>query len=203
MFPLAAAIVAPAIGALLYGWLHNRPATVRVLDRFMYLAVPALVAWQVVPHAWAEYGLLTFLVMALGVATPNLIERVSRALAPHTDNIAILGGLTGLGLHAFLEGAALTPEGASVTAAVVLHRMPVGLVIWWMLRPRHGFVGGAVGITGIGVATLVGYAAGAELLHGSGVELYQAFVGGSLLHVVFHQSRHDHHHNHHHSRHGH
>ena len=119
---------------------------------------------------------------------------MSRALAPHTDNLAILGGLTGLGLHAFLEGAALTPEGTSVTAAVVLHRMPVGLVIWWMLRPRHGFAAGALGIAGIGVATVAGYAAGAELLHGSGVELYQAFVGGSLLHVVFHQSRHDHRH---------
>ena len=70
MFPLAAAIAAPAVGALLYGWLHNRPSTVRVLDRFMYLAVPALVAWQVIPHAWAEYGLLTFLVMALGMPRP-------------------------------------------------------------------------------------------------------------------------------------
>ena len=198
MLQLAAAIAAPAVGALLYGWLHNRPATVRIFDRFMYLAVPALVAWQVVPHAWAEYGLLALLVLALGMATPYLIERVSRALAPHTDNIAILGGLSGLGLHAFLEGAALTPERTGVAAAVILHRMPVGLVIWWMLRPRHGFAAGALGIAGIGVATLAGYAAGAELLHGSGVELYQAFVGGSLLHVVFHQSRQDHPHDRHH-----
>ena len=198
MVQLAVAIAAPAVGALLYGWLHDHPVTVRLLDSVMYVAVPALVAWQVIPHAWAEFGLLTFLVLAAGMATPNLIERVSRALAPHTDNLAILGGLTGLGLHAFLEGAALAPDGTSVAAAVVLHRIPVGLAIWWILRPRHGFTAGALGIAGIGVATLAGYAAGAELLHGSGVELYQAFVGGSLLHVVFHQSRRDHSHNHHH-----
>ena len=194
MVQLAAAVAAPAFGALLYGWLHERPETVRYLDGLMYVAVPGLVAWQVLPHAWAQHGLFAILVMAAGMATPNLIERLSRALAPHTDNLAILGGLTGLGLHAFLEGAALTPAGASVSAAVVLHRVPVGLVIWWMLRPRHGFAAGALGIGGIGAATLAGYAAGAELLHGSGVELYQAFVGGSLLHVVFHQSRHDHRH---------
>ena len=92
MVQLAVAIAAPAVGALLYGWLHDHPVTVRLLDSVMYVAVPALVAWQVIPHAWAEFGLLTFLVLAAGMATPNLIERVSRALAPHTDNLAILGG---------------------------------------------------------------------------------------------------------------
>lgn len=197
MVQLAAAVVAPALGAVLYGWLHGRADTVRYLDGLMYLAVPALVLWQVLPHAWEQYGLLALLVMAVGVVTPNLIERMSRALAPHTDSLAILGGLTGLGVHALLEGAALAPDGASVTAAVILHRLPVGLVIWWILRPRYGFAMGALGIGGIGAVTLAGYAAGVELLPGSGVELYQAFVGGSLLHVVFHQSLHDHRHHSH------
>ena len=196
MLQLAGALAAPVIGALLYGWLHHRPGAVRFLDGFMYFAVPALVAWQVVPHAWSEHGILAILVIAVGFGTPALIERAPHALAPQTDNLALLGGLSGLGLHALLEGAALSPGETSVSAAVVLHRIPVGLAIWWMLRPRHGFRAGALGIGGIVVATMVGYSAGAELLgdQGSGVELYQAFVGGSLLHVVFHQSRHDHQH---------
>ncbi len=198
MLQLAGALAAPVIGAVLYGWLHDRPGAVRIFDSVMYVAVPALVAWQVLPHAWAEYGVLAILVLAAGMGTPALIERTSHALAPHTDNLALVGGLSGIALHAFLEGAALTPNGASVTTAVILHRIPVGLVIWWMLRPRHGFLGGAIGIGAIGAATLAGYGVGAELLgdSGRGVELYQAFVGGSLLHVVFHQSRHDHRHEH-------
>ena len=196
MLQLGSALLAPVIGALLYGWLHNRPGVVRFLDSFMYLAVPALVAWQMVPGAWAEAGILALLVMAVGLGVPALIERVSHALAPYTDNLALLGGLSGLGLHALLEGAALSPNEASVSAVVVLHRIPVGLAIWWMVRPRHGFWLAALGIGAIAVATLVGYAVGAELLddQGSGMELYQAFVGGSLLHVVFHQSRQDHRH---------
>ncbi len=81
---------------------------------------------------------------------------------------------------------------------MILHRIPVGLVILWMLEPRHGFVGGALGVGAIAVAMVIGYTVGMALIVDSGgVELYQAFVGGSLLHVVFHQSRHDHRHEHH------
>ena len=41
-------------------------------------------------------------------------------------------------------------------------------------------------------------------VHSSGAEIYQAFVSGSLVHVVFHQGRHDHDHSHdgHHHHHG-
>ena len=77
MYPLALSIAAPVAGALLYGWLHAHPRRMKLLDRFMYIAVPALVAWQVLPHAWAEYGVLSVGVMLLGLGAPALIERVS------------------------------------------------------------------------------------------------------------------------------
>ena len=197
MLQLAAALAAPIAGALLYGWLHRRPGTARVFDGCMYLAVPALVAWQVLPHAWAEdEGLPAIVLLAAGAAAPALAERASRALAPHADNLALAAGLSGLALHALLEGAALAPAGAGFAAAVILHRVPVGLAVWWMLRPRHGLRGGALGIGVLCAATVAGYAIGANLHdgHATGVDLYQAFVGGSLLHVVFHQSRRDHRH---------
>ena len=84
--------------------------------------------------------------------------------------------------------------------AVILHRIPVSLVIWWLIRPRPGRWAAIAGVATIVFATLVGYLLGAGLLggeHGSGVEYYQAFVSGTLVHVVFHQGRHDHaHHDH-------
>jgi len=198
MLQLTGALAAPVVGALLYRWLHERPGTVRLVDRFMYVVVPALVLWQVLPHAWAEHGALAVVALAAGVSTPALIERASHAAAPHADSVALLAGLSGLALHASLEGAALAPEESDIALAVILHRVPVGLVIWWMLEPRYGFVGGALGIGAIVAATVLGYAVGSTVIAaGGGVELYQAFVGGSLVHVVFHQSRHDHsHHGH-------
>ncbi len=196
MDQLALALAAPVVGALLYTWLHDHPRRMTLLDRVMYFGVPALVAWQVLPHAWAEYGVLSVGVILLGLGIPGLIERVSYSLAPHTDNVALVVGISGLSLHALLEGTALATPEASVSSAVILHRIPVGLLIWWLVRPRHGFWNAALGIAVVLAATLAGYAVGARVFEDGyeGVELYQAFVGGSLLHTVFHQGRHTHRH---------
>ncbi len=198
MLQLIGVLAAPLVGTLLYRWLHGRPDTVRLVDRFMYVAVPALVLWQVLPHAWAEHPVLATLTLAAGIGAPALIERASHAVAPHTDNLALLAGLSGFALHASLEGAAIAPEEGNIAPAVILHRIPVGFVIWWMLEPRYGLRGGALGVGAIMVATMIGYVVGSAVIadHGSGGEFYQTFVGGSLLHVVFHQSRHDHRHEH-------
>lgn len=198
MLQLAGSLLAPVAGALLYGWLHDRPYGARLVDRVMYVTVPALVLWQVVPHAWASYGVLAIGVFVLGIVAPALIERVFHRLAPHADNLALLAGLSGLSLHAFLEGAALVSKGLQIGPAVILHRIPVGLTVWWLLRPRHGFGGASLGIAAILAATIAGFAVGARFLGDGqgGAGLYQAFVGGSLMHVVFHQSRQDHSHDH-------
>ena len=204
MLFLVAALAAPAIGPALYGGLHAHPKAVRLVDGFVYLAVPLLVAWQVVPFAREDRGLVVPLLVLAGLVLPNLFERASRAFEAHTDNFAIIVGLSGLALHALLEGAALGSGGTVALAfglAIVLHRIPVSLVIWWLIRPRHGTWAGVAGVAAIVLATLVGYLLAASLgsgEHGSGVEYYQAFVSGTLVHVVFHQGRHDHqHHNHH------
>ncbi len=195
MFQLAGSLAAPIVGALLYGWLHDRSGATRLFDGSMYIAIPALVVWQVVPHAWADHGILVLVVLVLGIGLPTLIERLSTSLASHTDNVALLVGLSGLALHAFLEGAALVPGETGIAPAVILHRVLVGLTIWWLLRPRHGFGQASLGIAVILVATVAGYAAGIQFFeHGGGVDIYQAFVGGSLLHVVFHKGRLDHQH---------
>jgi zinc transporter ZupT len=183
---------------VLYGTLHGRPNAVRLVDGFVYLAVPLLVAWQIVPFAFEDRSLLVPLVVAAGVFLPSLFERASHAFEAHTDNLAIIVGLSGLALHALLEGAAFGPGGTVGTAlglAIVLHRIPVSLVIWWLIRPRHGTWAAVGGVATIALATLVGYLLATGMnsgQHGIGVEYYQAFVSGTLMHVVFHQGRHDH-----------
>ncbi|MEQ1858231.1 MAG: hypothetical protein ABL963_17395, partial [Longimicrobiales bacterium] len=76
-----------------------------------------------------------------------------------------------------------------------LHRIAEGLVIWWLLRPRYGVGAAAAGVALLLAATVAGVVLGLEFLAGvdsTGVAVYQAFVAGSLVHVVFHQGRHDH-----------
>jgi hypothetical protein len=205
---VVAAIVAPALGPLLYRQLHSNPTAVRFVDGFVYFAVPALVAWQVLPHAVAERSLALLLALVAGFLLPAAVERASHVLADKTDNLALIVGLSGIALHAGFEGTALVPGDAGVelpfALAVTLHRIPVGLVIWWLIRPRFGIPAAAAGVGSVMLATALGFVVGTELMgeaHYAGFELYQAFVSGSLVHVVFHQGRHDHDHGHDHGHH--
>ena len=122
MLFLVAALAAPAIGPALYGGLHSHPKAVRLVDGFVYLAVPLLVAWQVVPFAREDRGLVVPLLVLAGLVLPNLFERASRAFEAHTDNFAIIVGLSGLALHALLEGAALGSGGTVALAFGAGHR---------------------------------------------------------------------------------
>lgn len=196
---LIAALIAPAAGPALYRLLHDHPRAVRLVDGSVYAAVPALLAWQVAHLAIEQSTLLVLAAAAAGLAIPSAAERVSQVLRRHTDELALLMGVSGLALHALVEGAALVPgEGGIAFAfglAIVLHRIPVGLVVWWLVRPRYGAAVGVLGVGSIVLVTLAGYALGTEVLegvHGGWGGIYQAFVSGSLVHVVFHQGRHDH-----------
>lgn len=198
---LIVASAAPVLGPVLYRVLHPHPRAVGLVDGFVYLAVPLLVAWQVLPHAWEERSLIPLAVVTAGFLLPALVERASQVLADQTDNLALVVGISGLTLHALLEGAALTPGAAPLddafAFAVILHRIPVGLVVWWLLRPRFGQAAAALGVASLVLATLGGAGLGSELLAGIGAgpaHLYQIFVSGSLVHVVYHQGRHDHDH---------
>jgi len=198
---LVGALLAPVLGALLYRSLHRRDRAIRLVDGFVYFAVPALVAIQVIPHSLEEGSPVILLLVAAGAIVPSLFERASHLLERYTDDVAILVGLSGLLLHEILEGAAFAPLGSTVDPvfgwAVILHRVPAGLVVWWLVRPRHGIPLAALAVGSLVVATLAGFLVGNELLgpvHGPGIERYQAFVSGTLLHVIFHRGRHDHEH---------
>ncbi len=199
MIYLSAALAAPIAGPLLYWLLHDHPRAVRLVDGFVYVAVPILVAWHILPDAWLEQSWTPVIAVGLGVILPTAAEQVSNVLRRHTDNLALIVGLSGLTLHALLEGAALVPTERGVATpfalAVLLHRIPVGLVIWWLIKPRYGAMLAAAGVGSILLATVFGFGLGTDVLAsvlGPRTEFYQAFVSGSLVHVVFHQGRHDH-----------
>ncbi|MEX2465947.1 MAG: hypothetical protein WD995_03505 [Gemmatimonadota bacterium] len=206
---LVVSLATPVLGAMLYRSLHGQERAMRLVDGFVYVAVPALVAIQVLPHAIEERSVLMLVMVAVGALVPTAFERASRFLAEHTDNLAIVVGISGLVVHVALEGAALVPAGAPIDPAfgwaVVLHRIPVGLIVWWLVRPRHGISMATAAVGSLVLATLVGAVVGIELtgpVHGPNFELFEAFVAGTLLHVVFHQGRHDHAHESH-GEHGH
>lgn len=198
MLPIVSALLAPLAGVLIYVTMHHRARTVRLLDAAVIVALPLLVAIQVLPHAWADRSLVPVVVVALGAGLVAVVERLSHTLARHTDDVTILFAVLGLSVHALVEGSALT-AGASpaFVMAVVVHRVALGLLIWWLVAPRHGAAMAFAGIAAIICATLAGYLVGAGLMTELAVvdgRLLEAFVAGTLLHVVLHQGREDHRH---------
>ncbi len=70
---------------------------------------------------------------------------------------------------------------------VILHRIPVGMAIWWTLRPVMGSAVALGALALIALATSAAYLFGEpviDLMQTSGVACFQAFVAGSLLHVI-------------------
>lgn len=198
MLPLVSALLAPLAGVLIYVTLHHRARTVRLLDTAVIVALPPLVAVQVLSHAWADRSVVPVVMVALGAGLLAVVERLSHTLARYTGDVTILFAVLGLSLHALLEGSALT-AGASTAfvLAVVVHRVAVGLLIWWLVAPRHGAGTAAVGVAAILAATAAGYVVGTGVVadvHSVHSHLLEAFVAGTLLHVVLHQGREAHRH---------
>ncbi|MEJ2540485.1 MAG: hypothetical protein P8188_11015 [Gemmatimonadota bacterium] len=197
MTPLA--FLALASGTLLVGpvaffFLRRRRGPFCFLDGFVMVAVPGLVFFHVVPEAVAHRDLALGFALAAGLAAPGTLERLTRDVAGRTDQLALVLGISGLAVHALLEGAALTPLSGlgdlGLGLAVALHRIPVGLAVWWLVRERAGDRAALAAVLGVVAISAVGFAGGGPLVglvSGGAVELYQAFVGGTLVHVAFHQ----------------
>lgn len=97
------------------------------------------------------------------------------------------------GLHSHEEGLHSHEGGLDelltnhLALGVILHRIPVGMAIWWTLRPIMGTAIAAGALALIALATSAAYLFGEPVIHlmqTSAVASFQAFVAGTLLHVI-------------------
>lgn len=191
------------LGPALYRAARSRPGWMSVLDGFLLVAIGGLVVLDVLPETLEQSGWVALLFVILGFLGPTLVEHYFRRLAHSAHRVAILLALLSLGLHALVDGAALwggfagpQPGFRALPLAVVLHRVPVGLTIWWLLKPQSGARVASSVLILIAAATAGGYFFGGSALvetSGYGLGLFQALVAGSLLHVIVHRTElHDH-----------
>jgi hypothetical protein len=189
---IAALLLGPAIYT---AGRQNRTAR-RVLDGLILLSIAAIIVVHVVPEALQYGGKLALAVILLGLAFPLLLERLFRRATNTAHLFIVVLAAAGLLIHAVVDGVALLPEsGTSLAYAIVLHRLPVGMAIWCVVRPNFGTVIAVSVFALVIVATAAGYFAGASILEVAEtrtVALLQAFIAGSLIHVVV--FRHGHHH---------
>ena len=192
MMALVLSMLAPAGGLGLVVAGRDRPGLRLAIEGFIVGVVPTLVVVDVLPHLWHRLGVLAPCLVATGYGLFWLIERAAEHQRLHA-RVAV----SVLALHSLLDGASLAVAqrlgvgrtSAILIAALVIHRLPEGLVIGALLLPRHGLKVAAAGAALLAITTLAGAAGGRELLQridGDSLSLAVAAGMGALLRAVLH-----------------
>jgi uncharacterized membrane protein YraQ (UPF0718 family) len=196
MLSLVASILILLLGPILYSLLRRRDSMLSLMDGLIFTTMTGLVVFVLLPESFDQGGWPTLIFAVIGLFGPSFLESIARQQARRTHVIALVLGFSGLVIHAALDGTALSgmlgtgSTGPVLPLAVVLHQLPVGLTIWWLLRPSFGLGVAVAAMAAMSASTVAGYMGGEWLtrgLSGESLAWFQALVAGSLAHVVFHQ----------------
>ncbi|MGB5165892.1 MAG: hypothetical protein WBN09_02950 [Woeseiaceae bacterium] len=189
-------IAALLLGPLIYTAAARQRRARHALDLVISLAIGVIIVVHIIPEAWQHAGVTALVFLVIGGIFPTALERLFRQAHQSAHLAIIVLASTGLILHAAIDGMALVPtSGGALAWAIVLHRLPVGMAIWSLVRPNFGVVGAVIVLATITLATCAGYFLGNTLsayAESTAVALFQAFVAGSLAHVALFGAKHRH-----------
>lgn len=192
IFSIAALLLGPAVYTL---GRRNRTAR-QVLDGFIFITIAGIVTVNIIPESLAGGGTPAIVFLLLGIAFPVLLERLFHSAFHAAHGLVLVLAALGLVIHSVLDGVALLPRpGNELAWAVILHRLPVGMAIWWSLRPNLGLRAAITAFVMIIAATAASFVFGApvvELAEARSIAWLQAFIAGSLVHIVAFGVSHDH-----------
>ncbi len=183
------------IGPVLYQWLRKGGFAAKAFDSLIIAVLILLMAFFLIPESWAELGYSSIALILTGYLVPGLLEQLIKKAAHTLHIMSLLLALTGLALHAMLDGAALNSGGlagaSNLSLAVVLHRLGVGMMIWMMVQPVFGrnIAFGVLAFASL--ATVGGYLLSEVLVGLEGqyaMSVIQALIIGMLVHSLVHRS---------------
>ncbi len=194
MIALVASFFSLFVGPLVYQTFGPLKRTDKIVSGIVLIIVSGVIFFEIMPLLFDEIGFIAIIFLLLGFAGPNFIESTFKKAADTTHKLTIYLGLTGLLVHGLIDGAAIQSEELSsshnFTLAILLHRLPVGLTIWWLLKPILGERAALIMLFLMGITTISGYFLSqmvSNIIEHSFISCIQAFVAGSLLHVVIYK----------------
>lgn len=207
---LVAAIAALLAGPLLVSLGALGPGARAFMDGFVFVTVAGLFLFGVLPEAGYLAGPVAWACGIAGFLLPAALESGFVRAARQAHRAILILGVVGLLLHQLVDGIALMEGGSpagghahdgdpgdDLALAVVVHNLPVGIAVWFLLAPAFG-VRLALAVFAVMVgATVAGFFAGPGVLaalEAPAVAGFQALLAGSILHVVLHGASPVHHH---------
>jgi hypothetical protein len=188
---LIATLIVLAAGPALYAAARRSARTLAFVDGFVLVSIAGLVVFEVAPETFKAGGIGSLVFLLAGVFGPTVLERRFRRAERQMHIGTLLLAMGGLVLHALADGVVLAPGAAAdwaLPAAVVLHSLPVGVAVWWLLAPHFGAGPPLLALLAMGAGTLVGYHYGPslnEMLSAQAWAWFQSLVAGTILHVIF------------------
>ncbi len=199
MFYLVASCISLLVCPLFYRYLSSDNGLRKGLDAFVFITLSGLVVLHILPDIMRVGGITAIGLGIAGLVVPTLAERLCKKGSKTTLKLTVFLSVLGLLLHNITDGCSIMlaqQADASVMLAVgvILHRLPEGLAIWWLVQPKMGSTLASGVIVLMMIMTGIGYFAGGELLIHLNLEstvYLQAFVVGSIMHVLLHQHNED------------
>ena len=203
MLVLVLSILALLLGPVLLVFSRRGVRLDALIYAFVLVATGGILLFDVLPMSVANGGWWVLLPAILGFLGPTLIESAFHRAADTTHKTALVVGVIGLALHGSIDGIALVQhdqQSPMLPYAIILHRIAVGLTVWWLLRPYLGRYRALFVIVLMCGTTIGGYLLGGDYTPRMDQGVYagfQALVAGTLLHVVLHRPHgHGHRHSH-------
>lgn len=199
MFALIASFFSLFVGPLVYQTFGPLRRTDKIVSSVVLVVVVGTILFEILPVTYKTIGITALALCFLGFVGPTLIEKSFQKAADTTHKLTILLGILGLLVHAFIDGIAIqtsttqtniSHHSHNLILAIILHRLPVGLTIWWLLKPLLGERYALITLFLMGITTLLGYVSSEFFENYQNnliFSLLQSFVAGSLMHVVIHK----------------
>ena len=196
---LLAGLLSLCLGPLICHLARAHGRMLILLDGFIFVTMPGVLFLSfLLPILIRGHWEAVFFGLA-GIMAPGLAKRFFPGRADRVYLTALILGLLGLCLHSATDGAVPGAHASGAVSgwnllslAVVSHRFPVGLTVWWLLRPGYGSWKAAGALVPILFGTVWGFFWGPGVLadpYGQSADWFQALTAGFLLHVTLQQTR--------------
>jgi uncharacterized membrane protein YraQ (UPF0718 family) len=192
------------VGPLLVALGQGRSGARMAVDGATLALVPALVALRIAPHLVEEVGLAALGLLAAGFVGFALLERRTHHAPGKSERIEAAIVMPAMIAHSLSDGAGLSlalasghdhegHSGPLLAVALILHRLPEGLVLATRLVPTLGWRRTLGRIGALAACTVVGALSGATLLRSVPEEYLEAIVAvgvGMILRMSLHGDHH-------------
>ena len=156
-------LIALGIGPLAVNLSRGNRSFFSALEGFVLISVGGIVLFHVLPHSFKVSGAWAVGAMFMGLMMPMLMEKIQSISHDHVHAFVLVLVLIGFISHTAMDGVMMaknvkhSPSQMAIVLGILVHRLPVGLVVWLFVRPIIGLFWSLLFLLVLGLSTIFGF----------------------------------------------